>query len=310
MEGTFTNLHLDFNEGNLLALNIAIAIIMFGVALDIRKDKFIEITKNPKSVITGVFSQFLLLPALTFLLILILKPLPEIALGMILVAACPGGNVSNFFSSVSRGNVALSVSLTGIATLVTVFMTTANFSFWSELYLNNNQDNSIVIDFWKMLKTVGLILGLPLILGLWFSRQYKKITAKILKPIKILSFLILIAIIALAFFKNVDIFLEYYHYIIYIVLIHNGIALISGYSLARLMKLSSADRRTISIETGIQNSGLALVIIFGMFDGNGGMALIAAWWGIWHIISGFIMSMIFTKGSLLKTSKNETSLTT
>lgn len=310
MDGTFTNLHLDFDESNLLALNIAIAIIMFGVALDIRKDKFIELTQNPKSVITGVFSQFLLLPALTFLLILVIKPLPEIALGMILVAACPGGNVSNFFSSVSKGNVALSVSLTAIATLVTVFMTPANFSFWSELYLNNNQENSIVIDFWKMIKTVSLILGFPLLMGLWFSRQFKRITAIILKPIKIFSFLLLIAIIALAFFKNVDIFLDYYQYIIYIVLIHNAIALFSGYSLARILKLPSADRRTISIETGIQNSGLALVIIFGMFDGNGGMALIAAWWGIWHIISGFIMSMIFTKGALLKTSKKDSPITT
>jgi len=310
MGETFSSLHLDFNENNLLALNIAIAIIMFGVALDIRKDKFIEITKNPKSVITGVFSQFLLLPALTFLLILIIKPLPEIALGMILVAACPGGNVSNFFSSISRGNIALSVSLTAIATLVTVFLTPLNFSFWSELYLDNNQANTIVIDFWKMIKTVSLILGLPLILGLWFSRTFKMITAKILKPIKIFSFLLLIAIIALAFLKNVDIFLEYYQYIIYIVLIHNGIALFSGYSIAKLMRLSKADRRTISIETGIQNSGLALVIIFGMFDGNGGMALIAAWWGIWHIISGFIMSMIFSKGSIFSTSKKNSPLTT
>lgn len=310
MVGTFSNLHLDFNENNLLALNIAIAIIMFGVALDIKKDKFVEITRNPKSVITGVFSQFLLLPALTFLLILIVKPLPEIALGMILVAACPGGNVSNFFSSVSRGNVALSVSLTAIATLVTVFMTPLNFSFWSELYLDNNEANSIVIDFWKMIKTVSLILGLPLVLGLWFSRSFKMITAKILKPIKIFSFLLLIAIIAIAFLKNVDIFMEYYHYIIYIVLIHNGLALFSGYSIARIMGLSSADRRTISIETGIQNSGLALVIIFGMFDGNGGMALIAAWWGIWHIISGFIMSMIFTKGEILSTSKKNIPLST
>lgn len=309
MGETFSNLHLDFNENNLLALNIAIAIIMFGVALDIRKDKFIEITKNPKSVITGAFSQFLLLPALTFLLILVIKPLPEIALGMILVAACPGGNVSNFFSSISRGNIALSVSLTAIATLVTVFLTPLNFSFWSELYLDNNQSNTIVIDFWKMIKTVSLILGLPLLLGLWFSRTFKMITAKILKPIKIFSFLLLIAIIALAFLKNVDIFLEYYQYIIYIVLIHNGIALFSGYSLAKLMRLSKADRRTISIETGIQNSGLALVIIFGMFDGNGGMALIAAWWGIWHIISGFIMSLIFSKGAIFSTSKKNSPIT-
>lgn len=295
----FSDLHLNFNEDNLLALNISIAIIMFGVALGIDKQKFIEIKREPKSVFTGVFSQFLLLPALTFLLILIARPLPEIALGMILVAACPGGNVSNFYSSISNGNIALSISLTAIATVGAVFMTPINFTFWSELYLNKNSDLVIELEFWSMLKTVSIILGIPLVLGLWFASKFKKATAKILKPIKILSFLILVAIIVLAFTKNVDIFKEYYHYIIYIVLIHNAIALLSGFYLAKMLKLPIEDQRTISIETGIQNSGLALVIVFGMFNGNGGMALIAAWWGIWHIISGFVMAMIFSKGKLL-----------
>jgi BASS family bile acid:Na+ symporter len=295
----FVGLHLNFNESNLLALNISIAIIMFGVALGIDKKKFIEIAKNPKGVIVGVFSQFILLPSLTFLLILVAKPLPELALGMILVAACPGGNVSNFYSSISNGNIALSISLTAIATIAAVFMTPINFTFWSELYLNKNHNFGIELDFWNMLETVSLILGLPLILGLWFSTKFKKATQLISKPLRIFSFIILIAIIVLAFSNNVDIFLSYYHYIIYIVFIHNGIALLSGFYLAKIMKLPIEDQRTVSIETGIQNSGLALVIIFGMFDGNGGMALIAAWWGIWHIISGFIMAMIFSKGKLL-----------
>lgn len=295
----FSDLHLNFSEDNLFALNISIAFIMFGVALGIEKQQFIEIAKNPKSVITGVFSQFILLPALTFLLIIIAKPLPELALGMILVAACPGGNVSNFYSSISKGNLALSISLTAIATVAAVFMTPINFTFWSELYLNKNQDFGIELDFWSMLETVSLILGLPLLLGIWFASKFKKATLAINKPIKILSFIILIAIIIMAFSKNVEVFMDYYHYIIYIVLIHNAIALLSGFFLAKSMKLPIADQRSISIETGIQNSGLALVIVFSIFNGNGGMALIAAWWGIWHIISGFIMAMIFSKGKLL-----------
>lgn len=304
MTEEFSNLHLDFSEDSILALNISIAIIMFGVALGIDKQKFVELTKNPKAVYTGVFSQFLLLPALTYLLILALNPLPEIALGMILVAACPGGNVSNFFSSISNANIALSISLTAIATIGAVFMTPINFSFWSDLYLNENQHLAIELNFWEMLKTISLILGIPLILGIWFSNKFKKITEIIIKPIRIFSFLILIAIIVIAFTKNIDIFMEYYEYIIYIVFIHNALALASGYYLAKLMKLAPDDRRSISIETGIQNSGLALVIIFTMFDGNGGMALIAAWWGIWHIISGFAMATIFSKGRLLSSNCN------
>ena len=299
MGDNLNNLSINFNEDNLFALNLSIAIIMFGVALNIDKKKFIEIAKNPKGVIGGVISQFLLLPAFTFLLVYIMKPLPELALGMILVAACPGGNVSNFYSSVSKGNIALSISLTAIATVGAVFMTPINFTFWSELYLNENQGLQISLDFWSMFKTVSLILGIPLILGLWVSSNFKTLTSKIVKPIRIFSFFILIAIILLAFLKNVEVFKEYYHYIIYIVFIHNALAFLIGFLVGKTMKLPLQDSKTISIETGIQNSGLALVIIFGMFNGNGGMALVAAWWGIWHIISGFVMATIYSKGSIL-----------
>lgn len=299
MGDNFNNLSINFNEDNLFALNLSIAIIMFGVALNIDKKKFIEIAKNPKGVIGGVISQFLLLPAFTFLLVYLMKPLPELALGMILVAACPGGNVSNFYSSVSKGNIALSISLTAIATVGAVFMTPINFTFWSELYLNENQGLQISLDFWSMFKTVSLILGIPLILGLWVSSNFKTLTSKIVKPIRIFSFFILIAIILLAFLKNVEVFKEYYHYIIYIVFIHNALAFLIGFMVGKTMKLPLQDSKTISIETGIQNSGLALVIIFGMFNGNGGMALVAAWWGIWHIISGFVMATIYSKGSIL-----------
>jgi len=109
-----------------------------------------------------------------------------------------------------------------------------------------------------------------------------------------MSFLILLAIIALAFKNNFSLFLEYYDYVIYIVLLHNALALATGYFFSRGLKNSPADVRSITIETGIQNSGLGLIIIFNFFDGHGGMAIITAWWGIWHIISGFIISKIFS----------------
>ena len=112
-------------------------------------------------------------------------------------------------------------------------------------------------------------------------------------PIKYISFIILIAIIALAFASNYKLFLAHYHYIIALVLVHNALALAIGYYFSRLMKLSKRDTRSITIETGIQNSALGLLIIFSVFNGQGGMALIAAWWGIWHIISGFAISQFF-----------------
>jgi len=303
MEDVLSNVRIDFSEDKLISLYIALAFIMFGVALGIKTSNFQELLKNPKSVITGVISQFLLLPALTFLLVWMFKPIQGLALGMILVAACPGGNLSNFFSSISKGNVALSITLTAIASVLAAVMTPINFSFWSNLYLGDNLLINVEIDTYKMMKLVFGLLVIPLILGLGFAAKFPGITIKISKPIKIVSFLLLIAIIVIAFLNNLDKFLEYYHYIIGLVFIHNLVALGSGYGLSKLFGNKEQDNRTISIETGIQNSALGLVIIFTLFDGNGGMALITAWWGIWHIISGIIVSLIYSKGAIFQVQK-------
>ena len=303
MEDVLSNVRIDFTEDKLFFLNITLAFIMFGVALGIETKNFQELFKNPKSVITGVISQFLLLPALTFLLVLLFKPVPGLGLGMILVAACPGGNVSNFFSSISKGNVALSITLTAIATILATIMTPLNFEWYSGLYLGDKLDLNMKMDALAIMKTVFFLLVIPLISGIIFSAKLPVLTKKISRPIKILSFLMLIGIIMFAFLANLDKFLEYYHYIIGIVFIHNLIALGSGYGFSRLMGNKEQDNRTISIETGIQNSGLGLVIIFSIFDGNGGMALITAWWGIWHIISGIVISLIYSKGAIFQVQK-------
>ena len=297
MSQEFTDLHIDFSPASLMVLNLAIAFIMFGVALGIQKSEFIEITKNPKSVFFGVLSQFALLPLFTFLLILVVKPLPELALGMMLVAASPGGNVSNFFSQQSGGNVALSVSLTAIATVASVFMTPLNFEFYGSLYVNKKDIQEITIEFWPMVKTVFTILIIPLVSGLLVASNLPKLTKKIVKPIRIISFLILLIFMVVAFSKNVEVFSAYYKYIIVLVFLHNGVSFAVGYFTGKLAKLPMKDVRTITIETGIQNSGLALVLIFSLFDGNGGMALLAAWWGIWHIAAGSTIAYFFKKAN-------------
>ena len=300
MEGGLSSIQIDFSEDRLLALNIAMAFIMFGVALTIESKNFREVKDNPKSVITGVISQFILLPFFTFLFVYFTKPMEGLALGLILVAACPGGNVSNFFSNLSGGNVALSISLTAIATILAIFLTPVNFEFWSNLYLGERVGKGITLETWKMLKTIFTILGAPLLLGLLFKYKFTKLASKIAEPIKVFSFFLLVIIIGIAFFQNIDIFKKYYHYIIYLVFFHNAIALGSGYLISKLVGNSELDSRTISIETGIQNSGLGLVIIFSVFQGQGGMAIIMAWWGIWHIIGGTVMSLIFKRGKLFK----------
>lgn len=302
-------IRLNFSPASLHSLNIAIAIVMFGVALEIKLDHFKSLIKNPKSPIIGIFSQFVALPFLTFLLVIILKDFlsPTMALGMILVASAPGGNISNFISSLSKANVALSVSLTAFATLSAIILTPLNFAIWGKLAVNVYANNAatlvrpIEIDAYQMFQTVFIILGIPLLLGVFVNSKFPKFTNKVLKPIKRLSIFIFIAVIVMAFKNNFDHFIQAIEFVFFIVLLHNALALGTGYFLGSAFKRPLADRKTLSIETGIQNSGLVLVLIFNpkIFPPElelGGMAIVAAWWGIWHILSGFALAAYWSGG--------------
>jgi BASS family bile acid:Na+ symporter len=287
-------IRLNFSPSDLLLLNLALALIMYGVALDLRFKDFAYLAKNPKSFFLGLFSQFILLPFLTWCLVLVMQPPPSVALGMFLVAACPGGNVSNFLSSMAGGNTALSVSLTAFSSSSSIFMTPFNFALWAGLYApTSNLIREIGLDYMDVFFTVALILGLPLILGI-LTRQYLPVWAerfaKILKPLSIVIFL---AFVVIAFLGNLDLFLRYIGMIFLWVFAHNLVALGTGYLTGKISGLPLADIKTLTIETGIQNSGLGLVLIFTYFDGLGGMAIITALWGIWHLISGLTIASLW-----------------
>ena len=282
---------LQFSPESLLTLNIILGVIMFGIALDLRLDDFKLIVQSPRAAIVGILSQFILLPAVTLLLILIIEPGPSIALGMILVASCPGGNISNFMTHLSRGNTALSISLTAFGTVTAIIMTPINLSFWGNMYAPAASIlNEVSVDGLDMLKTIFLLAGIPLILGMSVRHYFPSFADKVASVTKPASILIFVGFVAIAFTSNYDAFIEYIQYVAFIVLIHNAAAIATGFVSARLASLDSRDQRTIAIETGIQNSGLGLILIFDFFHGIGGMAVIAAWWGLWHIISGLIYS--------------------
>ncbi|WP_262923156.1 bile acid:sodium symporter family protein [Arenibacter hampyeongensis] len=286
--------HLDFNEQSLWVLNIALALVMFGIALDISLDDFRRLVKKPKPLFIGLLSQFALLPAVTFILVMLIEPLPSIALGMFMVAACPGGNISNFITHLAKGNTALSVSLTAVATLLAVVMTPLNLQFWGSYYGPTAALlQEVAISPIAMIKLVALLLGLPLILGMWINYIRPNWALKTAKVLKVLSLVFFIVLIFVALYDNRDIFMEYVLYVFWIVLLHNLLAFVTGYSVANLLGLSQMNRRTIAIETGIQNSGLALLLIFTFFDGMGGMALLAAFWGIWHLVSGLTLATLW-----------------
>ena len=269
---------------------------MFGVALGIDTSDFKKIKRAPRAVAAGAISQMVLLPAVTFLIILIARPYPAIALGMVLVAACPGGNISNFISSISRADVALSVTLTAITTLLSPIFTPLNFSFWADLLPGTRHFRlQFELSYLDMLRTVLLLLVLPLAAGILFKKHFARLTRAVEKPIRLLSILILMGFIGVALFNNFDVFRSYLYVAFVLVLVHNASAIGTGYLTGKIARLDTPMRRTLAIETGIQNSGLALIIIFNFFGGNGGMAIIAAWWGVWHILSGLILAAVFRR---------------
>ena len=296
MQENLDSLKINFNTEGLWVLNITLALIMFGVALGISLEDFKRLFKSPKILLTGIVSQFILLPLVTFIFIKLVNPMPSIALGMMMVAACPGGNISNFMTQMAKGNAALSVSLTAFATLVSLVMTPFNLHFWGNLYAPTAEIlQRIELDPWELVKLVTLILGVPLILGM-LVRKYKSDIAdklsKILKPVSLMIFMLFIII---AFYDNFDIFINYVHYVLILVIAHNILALATGFYFAKAMKLSYQNQKTLSIETGIQNSGLGLLLIFSFFNGLGGMMLLVAFWAIWDIFSGVVLASYWAK---------------
>lgn len=290
------SVHLNFSPDNLLGLNIALAIIMYGVALELKWVDFKYLIQNPKGFLIGIFSQFIVLPLLTYVLITVSNPPPSIALGMFLVASCPGGNVSNFLTNLAKGNVALSVSLTAVSSVTAIFLTPFNFSFWASTYSPTALLlQEVRLDTIEVFLTIGLILGIPLVLGIMTTSKFPELAKKLAKAIKPLSLVIFGALVLLALLGNYDYFKTYIGAIFLWVLAHNGVALSSGFVMAKLARLPPKDVKSITIETGIQNSGLGLVLIFSFFAGLGGMALITAWWGIWHLISGITIASIWKK---------------
>lgn len=298
------SINVSLNAGGMNTINIVLAFVMFGVALGIRPRTFIEVFKNPRSVILGMVCQMVLLPLLTFLLALAFGKTISwtMALGMILVASCPGGNISNFMSSLSRANIELSVSLTAISTALAVFTTPFNFWFYGNLYLKYadivSEVPHLVIPLWDVFKTIVILLGIPLVLGVATSHFLPEVARKLKKPMQWFSIAFFVAMVILSFIGNIDAFLKCIKYIFLIVIIHNLLALAIGWCVGSSFRVPRRDRRTLTIETGIQNSGLGLVLLLGtsIFDNfppHGGTLVITAWWGVWHIVSGLAISYLF-----------------
>lgn len=279
-------IRVNFSE-NFWLLGFCLGFIMFSVALELKKEDFVLLIKNPKATLAGLVSQYVVFPFLSFILVKIIQPHPSIALGMILVAACPGGTISNFLTQVAKGNVALSISLTACSTILAPLATPLLFSIYANLDVGTaSLMRDIKIDFFEMLKNVSLLLLLPLAIGFFLNTKFPSFINKIRLPVKRLSLIIFIAFLFFAIKANIDVFMQHIHHVLFIVFIQDVMGFVTGYYLGKVFKLSNEDCKTLSIETGIHNVGMGLILVFTFFGGMGGMALITAWWGIWHLFAG------------------------
>lgn len=291
MEG-IDAVQINFNPDQLFFLNICLAFLMFGVALDLKFANFRILFQNPKAPMIGLSSQLILLPILTVALIFILHPPASIALGMVLVAACPGGNVSNFAVHLAGANAALSVLMTTVTTLGAIFITPLYFTFLSPYIPGVGAlDQGIQVNPVDMVATIVQLIMVPLAVGMWLNYRFPETIARVRRPVRWLSILIFLGFVVFAVIGNYENIRNYLHLVFFLVLLHNALALLTGYWFAKFNKLNRSDARAIALETGIQNSGLGLILIFNFFNGLGGMAMIAAWWGIWHLISAFGLAM-------------------
>ena len=282
---------LNFSPESLVALDLILAFVLFGVALDIRLADFKGIVTAPRGTVIGLFAHSVLLPAVAWVLTMVLKPEPSIALGMILVASCPSGNISNFLVNYARGNTALSVTIAAFSMSGSILFTPFNLAFWGALNPDTRPIlHAVALSPWEVLGTVVVLLGIPTALGIWVSHRFPAFAARARAPFRALSLAFFLLFVVGALAMNWHFFLEYTQRVMLFVFLLNAFALLTGYYTARAARLPEADRRAVSLEVGIQNSGFGLALVFNFFGGLGGMAIVAAWWGIWHLIAGLTVS--------------------
>jgi BASS family bile acid:Na+ symporter len=289
-------LQLHFNPDQMLVLNAAMAFLMFSVALDIRLEDFRRVVQFPRSIGVGILAQYLIFPLLTLAIIAVFNPPASVGLGMVLVSMCPSGNMTNFLSHYAKANVALSVTLNAIIILSASFLTPAGFLFWSAFVPGSEAvRQTFEISFSQMVIIIVELIVAPLLLGMWLNEKKTEFVAKIRPWAQRMSLLIFFSILVLALLGNRDNIVNFLGFVFVLVAVHNGVALAHGYALGRLFRLPELDCRTLAFETGIHNTALGLLLIFKFFGGLGGMALIAAWYGIWDLITGMSLAWYWKK---------------
>lgn len=282
---------MQFDATMLMVLNLIIAVNMFAVSLSLRLSDFKQVAQNPKASAVGLMGQFVFLPFFSFLFTLVVPMHPSVALALIMVSCCPGGNLSNVFTFLSKGNLALSVSLTAIGFPIALLATPLNFAFYTSLHPQVSALASVVnIEPVQFMKSIGLNLVLPLVLGCaigsYFTRFYNFV-APYTGRFALLSLFTLIVIVGK---DNLDIIEAFGTQYMGHAVAHNAVVLLVGYLTARVFSLNKADTRAVTIEVGIQNCPLGMVLILVFMPNLGGAVITIAFWGAWQMLSTWMLA--------------------
>lgn len=279
-----------------IVLSTVLALMVFSVALELRVDDFRRVLQTPKAVLCGLIPQFILLPIGTWLATLALDLPANVEAAIILVAACPGGSLSNVVTHFGRGNTALSVSVSAVASVIALFATPFNFGW---MIATNPATagwlRELNLDASGIWVSLLVMLAIPMALGLLFSHRFPALTARIQKPLANFSLAALLAFIVLGLVKERQLLTLGLLPMLAIVILHNASGLLFGWLTSVAMGVSVRDRRAVMIEGGMQNSGLALGIIAVQFNSDLGMVIIASLWGIWHIVSGMTCALYWRR---------------
>ncbi len=271
-------------------LSLVLATMVFSVALELRVQDFRRVTETPRAVIAGLIPQFVLLAGATFVATLLLDLPPNTEAAMILVAACPGGALSNVITHMARGNTALSVTISAVASLLALVLTPLNFAWMvSANPATAGWLRALAIDASDIWFSLFVLLALPMVAGLYVSHHHSGLMLKIRRPLARFSLVALGLFIVLGLVRERHLLNVLLLLPLLLVVLHNASGLLMGWLCASAFRVAEADRRAITIEGGMQNSGLALGIIAVQFNADLGMVIIASLWGMWHIVSGLAM---------------------
>lgn len=266
-------------------ISILLGIIMFGMGMTLTLGDFKEIGKQPISVIIGVVLQFTVMPLIAYGLAKGLSLPPEIAVGVILVGAAPGGTASNVMTYLAKGSVALSVAITTVSTLLAPILTPAIIYLLANEWLNVSATD--------MFMTVVKVVLIPIFLGLIVKLLFNKTVEKTLSAMPLVSVIAITAIVTAVVAGNKEEIIQSGLLIFAVVILHNLLGYLFGFVLATLFKQSYKDKKAIAIEVGMQNSGLGATLATAHFAPL--VAVPSAIFSLWHNISGPILATYWSR---------------